>query len=129
MADSGRGGGAVSRGKGTPRARSPGTGRAPAGSGGPEKVGELLGGFLEKVGLREAVLRAEVVEEWRERVGEAIGKVTRAQGVRDTTLIVEVRSSGWLMELNLMKDEILRKVNEDREEGLIERIVFVLAEQ
>lgn len=96
---------------------------------GPEKVGDLLGAFLEKVGLREAVVRAEAVEEWQERVGEAIGRVTRAQGIRDTTLIVEVRSSSWLMELNLMKAEILRKINEGRSEGLIERIVFVLAEK
>jgi predicted nucleic acid-binding Zn ribbon protein len=96
---------------------------------GPEKVGDLLGGFLRKAGLREGVVRADLVGEWEERVGEAIGKVTRAQGVRDRTMIVEVRSSAWLMELNLMKEEILRKVNEGREEGLIERIVFVLAER
>jgi len=96
---------------------------------GPEKVGDLLGGFLEKKGLREALVRVDAVEEWQERVGEAIGRVTRAQGVRDTALIVEVKSSAWLMELNLMREEILRKVNEGREEGLIERIVFVLAEQ
>ncbi|MGW8268562.1 MAG: DUF721 domain-containing protein [Longimicrobiales bacterium] len=96
---------------------------------GPEKVGDILGGFLEKAGLREAVIRAEAVEEWQGKVGDAIGRVTRAQGVRDTTLIVEVRSSSWLMELNLMKEEILRKINEGRSEGLIERIVFVLAEK
>jgi predicted nucleic acid-binding Zn ribbon protein len=111
-----------------------GTGRAgkepfPPERAGPQKVGELLGGFLEKKGLREAVLRADVVEDWEERVGEAIGRVTRAQGVRDATLIVEVRSSPWLMELNLMKEEILRKVNEGRTEGLVEGIVFVLAER
>jgi predicted nucleic acid-binding Zn ribbon protein len=95
---------------------------------GPQKVGEVLRGFLETTGLRDAVLRAEAVDEWEERVGEAIAKVTRAQGVRDTTLIVEVRSSSWLMELNLMKEEILRRVNEGRAEARIERIVFVQAE-
>ena len=96
---------------------------------GPEKVGEVLGAFLKKAGLREAITRVDVVEEWGERVGEAIGKVTRAQGVRDSTLIVEVSSSPWLMELNMMRDEILRRVNEGRSEGLIKQIVFVLAEQ
>jgi predicted nucleic acid-binding Zn ribbon protein len=95
---------------------------------GPQKVGEVLSGFLEKAGLRESVLRVEVVDEWEERVGGAIAKVTKAQGVRDATLIVEVRSSSWLMELNLMKDEILRRVNEGRAEARIERLVFVLAE-
>lgn len=96
---------------------------------GPEKVGDVLGAFLKKAGLREAITRVDVVEEWQERVGEAIGRVTRAQGVRDATLIVEVKSSAWLMELNLMRDDILRSVNEGRSEGLIKKIVFVLAEQ
>ena len=73
--------------------------------------------------------RVDAAEGWEERVGEAIGKVTRARGVSDTTLFVEVKSSAWLMELNLMKDEILSRVNEGRDKGLIERIVFVLAEQ
>jgi predicted nucleic acid-binding Zn ribbon protein len=95
---------------------------------GPQRVSEVLGGFLKKAGLRESVLRAEVVDEWEGRVGEAIANVTRAQGVREATLIVEVRSSSWLMELNLMKEEILRRVNEGRREALIEKIVFVLAE-
>lgn len=96
---------------------------------GPERVGDLLGSFLEKKGLREALMRVDAAEEWKERVGEAIGRVSRARGVKDETLFVEVKSSAWLMELNLMKEEILAKVNHGRDEGLIERIVFVLAEQ
>ena len=95
---------------------------------GPEKVGEVLGEVLEKAGLKRTVLRAEVADQWEERVGEAIGKVTRARGLRKSALVVEVRSSAWLMELNLMKPEILRRLNEGRDEALIETIVFVLAE-
>jgi len=91
-------------------------------------VGKLLDGFLEKSGLREPLRRVEAVEEWTDRVGDAVARVTRAQGVRERTLIVEVKSSAWLMELNLMKSEILRRVNEGRSEALIEKIVFVLAE-
>ena len=92
---------------------------------GPQKVGELLGNFLTKSGLREAVVRSEAVEEWDERVGKSIADVTRARGLSGSALIVEVRSSAWLMELNLVKKEILRRVNEGRAEGLIEKIVFV----
>ncbi len=93
-----------------------------------ERIGAFLEGVLKKTGLEDQVRRAEVVDEWEGRVGEAIARVTRAQGVRDATLIVEVRSSAWLMELNLVKGEILRRVNEGREEALIEKIVFVLSE-
>jgi predicted nucleic acid-binding Zn ribbon protein len=95
---------------------------------GPQKVGDFLSGVLERAGLKESLMRAEVVEEWEDRVGEAIARVTKAQGVREATLIVEVKSSAWLMELNFMKAEILRRVNEGRSEAAIEKIVFVLSE-
>ena len=91
-------------------------------------MGDLLGSFLRKSGLRDTVSRIEIVDQWDRLVGEAIARVTRAQGIRGTALIVEVRSSSWLMELNLMKEEILRRVNEGRQGALIEKLVFVLAE-
>jgi predicted nucleic acid-binding Zn ribbon protein len=50
------------------------------------------------------------------------------KGVDEDALLVEVRSSAWIMELSLMKDRFLERVNERLEEAPIERIVFVLAE-
>jgi len=94
---------------------------------GPKKVGSVLGALLQQHGLDEQVKRMEVLDLWAEVVGEHIAGVTRAKGVSDATLFVEVRSSGWLMELNMMKGELLGRVNE-RLEVPVERIVFVLAE-
>jgi predicted nucleic acid-binding Zn ribbon protein len=95
---------------------------------GPERVGALLGDFLERKGVRVQLERTGVLEDWHARVGEAIAQVTRARGVSEGTLFVEVGSSAWLMELNMMRGEILQRVNEGREGGLIERIVFVQGE-
>lgn len=96
---------------------------------GPSRVGELVEAFLEKKGVRSQVRRMDVLERWSERVGEGIGRVTRPRSVSDGTLFVEVRSSPWLMELNMMKDDVLGRVNEDQpEDAKIQRIVFVLAE-
>lgn len=94
---------------------------------GPSRVGELLEGFLERQGVKDEVARATVVEEWPERVGEQIARVTRARSVSDGTLVVEVRSSAWLMELNMMKGQILERVNRDRDEAPLEKLVFVLS--
>ena len=92
----------------------------------PEKVDELLASFLQREGVEDDLARQEAVGEWAERVGPAIAKVTRARSVADATLVVEVRSSAWLMELNMMKDEILQRVNAGR--GVrIEKLVFVLS--
>ena len=95
---------------------------------GPTRVGAVLSNVLEKHGLREQVQRMEVLELWPEIVGEQLAKVTRARSVADAVLIVEVRSSAWLMELSMMKGDFLARVNERLGDVSLERIVFVQAE-
>jgi len=96
--------------------------------GGPAKVGTLLAEVLARHGVREQVRRMEVLELWPEIVGAELAKVTRARGVEDATLFVGVRSSAWLMELNMMKRDFLERINERVEDAPFERVVFVLAE-
>jgi predicted nucleic acid-binding Zn ribbon protein len=94
------------------------------------RVGEILKSVLESEGLRHQIERQSVLEEWPSVVGTGIGEATRPRAVSDGTLFVEVRSSAWLMELNLMRHEILARLNAGREAGGgIDRIVFVLAEK
>jgi len=95
---------------------------------GPVRVGDLVEGVLEDAGVRDQIRRQSVVEAWDEIVGEKIADVTRAVRVDEAVLYVEVRSSAWLMELNLMKPSILERVNEERDEGRIEKVRFLLAE-
>ena len=78
--------------------------------------------------MRAQVERTAVLEEWPTRVGEAIARVTHARSLSGATLFVEVRSSAWLTELNMMRGTILERLNAGRDEARVERIVFVLAE-
>jgi len=95
---------------------------------GPVRVGNVLGDLLQQHGLEDQVKRMAALELWAEVVGGHIAAVTRAKSVDEGRLLVEVRSSGWLMELNMMKGELLGRMNERLPESPLERIVFVLAE-
>lgn len=95
---------------------------------GPAKLGELVEGVLRDAGVKEQVQRQEVLEAWDEVVGAKIAEVTRPVRVDGPVLFVEVRSSAWLMELDLMKHRILDRLNEDRDEARIEKVRFLLAE-
>lgn len=95
---------------------------------GPIRLATLLPDVLEEHGVLRQVQRAGVLDVWPELVGEHIARVTRARSVDDATLIVEVRNSAWLMELNMMKGDFLLRVNERMKETPLEKIVFVLAE-
>jgi len=94
----------------------------------PTRLGEVLGQVLEHAGVADQVRRMEVLDLWPDVVGERIAAVTRARGVSDATLFVEVRTSAWMMELDMMKRQILERVNERLDDVPLERIVFVLAE-
>ena len=93
---------------------------------GPEKLGDLLGTVLDEAGIRADLDRQSALSQWEASVGPEIAAVSRARSVADGTLVVEVRSSAWLMELNMMKGEILKRLNRDLETE-VERLVFVLS--
>ncbi len=95
---------------------------------GPDRVGDLLGGLLRKWGVDREVARQGALERWPQVVGDRISAVTTPRSVASGILFVEVRSSAWMNELNLMRHDLLRRLNAGEEEGRVERIVFVLAE-
>ena len=89
----------------------------------------MLARFLDRSGLAPRVEAAAVIPEWAERVGPAIAAVTEPLRVSDGTLVVAVSTSAWMMELNLMKAELMRHLNAGRPAdapGRIQQIVFVM---
>ena len=103
------------------RTRDPGTGK-------PQSVGDVLARFLERTGMAPKVEAAAVIPEWADRVGPAIAAVTEPLRVSDGTLVVAVSTSAWMMELNMMKADLMRHLNAGKsaKAGRIEQIVFVM---
>jgi predicted nucleic acid-binding Zn ribbon protein len=99
-----------------------------ASNGQPQLVGDVLARFLDKSGLEPKVESAGVLTEWEGRVGPQIAAVTRPLRVSEGTLFVAVSTSPWMMELNLMKGDLLRYVNAGLKKGKIQQIVFVMGE-
>jgi predicted nucleic acid-binding Zn ribbon protein len=92
----------------------------------PSRLGDELQNYLRESGLDERIEEAAILPEWDARVGIAIAAVTKPVRVSRGALIVAVRTSAWLMELKMMEREILRRLNEGRGKGRIDRIRFVM---
>jgi hypothetical protein len=69
---------------------------------------------LEMHGITDEVRAGRVLTEWSELVGPKIAQRTRPDGITDRVLWVEVATSAWLHELNLLRPQLLR--------GLLERL-------
>ncbi|MFQ5746557.1 MAG: DUF721 domain-containing protein [Gemmatimonadota bacterium] len=111
----------MAEGKTRTSGRSRGRGRGTR----PEALGDLVTPLLDRLGIAEKVERAAAVAEWDRIVGPHIARVARPVRVHETTLFVEVESAAWRMELNMMRRDIIGRINAGREGGRIERIVFV----
>jgi predicted nucleic acid-binding Zn ribbon protein len=94
----------------------------------PQQVGDLLAKYLNRSGLAPKVEAASVLGEWADRVGPQIAAVTQPLRVNEGTLFVAVSTSAWMMELNLMKGELMRHLNAGKGKGKLQQLVFVMGE-
>ena len=96
----------------------------------PAKLGDVLASVLERAGLTDRLAQARVIPEWPVLVGSQIAEVTEPVSLqRDGTLVVAVRTNGWMTELSLMEPELLRVLNADTSRPPIVRLRLVLARQ
>ena len=91
----------------------------------PQPVGGLVGRLFEKWGIAEKVERAAAASGWEDIVGPRIAEATGDVRVSGRTLFVEVKNASWMQELDMMRHTILSRLNEGRDRGRIEKIVFL----
>ena len=80
----------------------------------PQALGDVLASVLAKAGLSERVAQAGVIPEWPRIVGPQIASITDPIMLQqDGTLVVAVKTHGWMMELSLLEPELLQQLNAD----------------
>ncbi len=93
----------------------------------PAKLSDVLASVLERAGLTDRLAQAQVIPEWASLVGSAIAEVTEPVALqRDGTLVVAVRTNGWMTELSMMERELLRTLNADTSRPPVVRLRLVL---
>jgi len=75
---------------------------------------EAIRAALDFHGIADDVRGERVITEWTELVGPRIAQRTRPDRIADRVLWIEVATSAWLQELNLLKPQLLK--------GLLERL-------
>jgi predicted nucleic acid-binding Zn ribbon protein len=93
----------------------------------PERVSDVIAGYLEQSGLAARVEQAGVIPEWPSLVGGQVAAVTQPRSVTpDGTLFVWVTTNAWMTELSLLEPELLRALNGKPDRPAIRRIRWQL---
>jgi hypothetical protein len=73
---------------------------------------DAVAAALKLRGITDEIRAGRVLTEWSELVGPKIAQRTRPEGVTDRLLWVEVATSAWMHELNLLRPQLLRGLHE-----------------
>jgi predicted nucleic acid-binding Zn ribbon protein len=87
-------------------------------------LGTILPSVLRSIRKDGDAQLLQVWELWGPTVGEAISRNARPSAFKGKLLLVEVTSSAWIHELQYLKPDIIKKLNEAMGEALVEEIKF-----
>jgi len=90
----------------------------------PESLGSILSTLIDRMGLRQKLNEARIVEAWAILAGPQINGVTHAAWVQGRTLYVRLLSSTWRQELHLRRQAWCNRLNDQLGEDLVDQIVF-----
>jgi len=88
-------------------------------------VGAAIQDLLENLGIERKIKEYDAVLRWNEVVGEKIASVTEAVKIEKGVLVVRVQNGPWRNELNLLKNDVIEKMNTVLGEKLVQEIRFV----
>lgn len=95
-----------------------------ASSDGPVSLGKVLKGVIDRMGVRDKIDEARVIETWAHVAGPQINGVTSSVWMKGSTLFVKVTSSAWRQELHLNRREWRRRLNNAFDREVVKEIVF-----
>ncbi|MCO5296282.1 MAG: DUF721 domain-containing protein [Fimbriimonadaceae bacterium] len=89
------------------------------------QIRDVMGGAIERAEVLRAARAQRVLRRWNEVVGEELAKRSWPDRYERGTVWVAVKGSAWASELRLMKERILKGLDElAGERGLFEDVRF-----
>ena len=88
------------------------------------KIRDILNEFLQENKLDAKLKERDLVDSWEELMGKTISRATQKIYIKDRKLFVVISSSVIRNELYMLKQEIVRKLNERVGEDIITELVL-----
>ncbi|HEU4728209.1 MAG TPA: DUF721 domain-containing protein [Kofleriaceae bacterium] len=98
---------------GSPRPARTARPRRPPRALGTLKASDAIAAALALHGITDEIRAGRILTEWSELVGPKIAQRTRPEGITDRVLWVEVATSAWLHELNLLRPQLQKSLSEN----------------
>jgi predicted nucleic acid-binding Zn ribbon protein len=90
----------------------------------PQRIGEVLDGLIEDLGIERRLDEARAVDAWHEVVGPKASSLTDSVWLKGGRLFVHVNSAVWRTELHRSRTLWKDRINAHLGKPLVEEIIF-----
>jgi predicted nucleic acid-binding Zn ribbon protein len=88
------------------------------------KISDILQEFLRENKLDVKLKERQLIESWEELMGKTIFRATKQIYIKESKLFVVISSSVIRNEIHMLKQEIVKKLNEKAGEDIITELVL-----
>jgi predicted nucleic acid-binding Zn ribbon protein len=88
------------------------------------KISDILQEFLRENKLDVKLKERQLIESWEELMGKTIFRATKQIYIKESKLFVVISSSVIRNEIHMLKQEIVRKLNEKAGEDIITELIL-----
>lgn len=89
-----------------------------------KKIGSLLDEFVRANNLQKGLAEYRIQKSWNELLGKSVALSTKSMYIKDRVLFVKLHSSVIRNELALIKDDLIRRLNESAGAEVIDDVVI-----
>lgn len=89
-----------------------------------QKLDQVVQEYLKALKIDRKLKEVSLVKKWEEIVGKSVGLATKEIYIKDKKLFVYLKSSVVRNELDLLRDDIVKRLNEAAGEVMIEEIIL-----
>ncbi|MBI4649128.1 MAG: DUF721 domain-containing protein [Bacteroidia bacterium] len=89
-----------------------------------QPIGEAILEYLKAMNINTKIKEINLVQSWDKVVGKTVAKATTDIFIKNKILYVHLKSSVIRNELSMLKEGIIKRINEIAGEELIKDIIF-----
>jgi predicted nucleic acid-binding Zn ribbon protein len=90
-----------------------------------QNISAIVRALLKQHGLEDKLLEHRLIKSWDDLLGKAIARHTKKLYIKDRCLFVSLDSSVVRNELMMIRDELIKRLNENTGAKVIDKIVLM----
>jgi len=90
----------------------------------PQPLGDVLQDVIDRLGMRDKIDEARVVETWATIAGDRVNAVTESVWMKGDTLFVKISSAAWRQELHMNRRAWRNRLNDALGREIVGEIMF-----